>query len=219
MNYDIWGSWSPGVGPNAALNDTCAPPHYRQGSAVNAVRSWTSAGLPRNQLVLGVLAYGHSFLVNESVALTEQGEVAAYPQFEPTQPRGDSADDVPGVDVCGAETGWGVPSISGDWSRVNYWMRKAYLSGAFITDTMNAVKRYVLGVFSFSTAGLMKGMYVISHMFITPPRKLWFCLTMPSRSRPKESSSKTMVCEMWEAAGDYHDTSVRELESIFYKHS
>ena len=107
MNYDIWGSWSPGVGPNAALNDTCAPPQYQQGSAVSAVRSWTSAGLPRNQLVLGVPAYGHSFLVNKSVALTEQGEIAAYPRFEPTQPRGDSADGAPGVDVCGAETGWG----------------------------------------------------------------------------------------------------------------
>ena len=107
MNYDIWGSWSPAVGPNAALNDTCAPPQYQQGSAVSAIQAWTSVGLPRNQLVLGVASYGHSFLVNESVALTEQGEIAAYPRFEPTQPRGDSADDQPGVDVCGTKTGWG----------------------------------------------------------------------------------------------------------------
>ena len=107
MNYDIWGSWSPAVGPNAALNDTCAPPQYQQGSAVSAVQAWTSAGLPRNKLVLGVASYGHSFLVNESVALTKQGEIAAYPPFEPTQPRGDSADDKPGVDICGAKTGWG----------------------------------------------------------------------------------------------------------------
>jgi len=107
MNYDIWGSWSPAVGPNAALNDTCAPPQYQQGSAVSAVQAWTSAGLPRNKLVLGVASYGHSFLVNESVALTEQGEISAYPRFEPTQPRGDSADGQPGIDVCGAKTGWG----------------------------------------------------------------------------------------------------------------
>ena len=107
MNYDVWGSWSPAVGPNAPLNDTCAPPQYQQGSAVSAVQAWRSAGLPSDQLVLGVASYGHSFLVDVSVALTAQGEVAAYPKFEPEQPRGDSADDEPGVDVCGATTGWG----------------------------------------------------------------------------------------------------------------
>jgi len=74
---------------------------------VSAVQAWTSAGLPRNQLVLGVGSYGHSFLVNESVALTERGAIAAYPRFEPEQPRGDSSDDGPGVDVCGEVTGWG----------------------------------------------------------------------------------------------------------------
>ena len=107
MNYDLWGSWSQGVGPNAPLNDTCAPSQYQQGSAVSAVRAWTRAGLPRNQLVLGAGSYGHSFLVNRSVALTEQGEITAYPPFEPEQPEGDSSDDGPGTDVCGAQTGWG----------------------------------------------------------------------------------------------------------------
>ena len=107
MNYDVWGSWSPAVGPNAPLNDTCAPPQYQAGSAMSAVRAWTNAGLPSSQLVLGVPAYGHSFLVNKSVALTAQGDIAAYPQFEPEQPRGDSSDEEPGVDVCGAKTGWG----------------------------------------------------------------------------------------------------------------
>jgi len=107
MNYDLWGSWSQAVGPNAPLNDTCASSQYQQGSAVSAVKAWTSAGLPRNQLVLGVGSYGHSFLVNKSVALTEQGGITAYPPFEPEQPRGDSSDDEPGVDVCGEATGWG----------------------------------------------------------------------------------------------------------------
>lgn len=107
MNYDLWGSWSSAVGPNAPLNDTCASSQNQQGSSVSAVQAWTSAGLPRNQLVLGVASYGHSFLVKESVALTAQGEVTAYPHFEPEQPRGDSTDDGPGVDVCGEETGWG----------------------------------------------------------------------------------------------------------------
>ena len=74
---------------------------------MSVVQAWTSAGLPKNQLVLDVDSYGHSFLVNELVALTEQGEIAAYPQFEPEQPRGDSSDDGPSVDVCGEVTGWG----------------------------------------------------------------------------------------------------------------
>lgn len=106
MNYDIWGSWLPAVGPDAPLNDTCVSSQYQQGSAVSAVKAWTAAGLPTNQLVLGVPAYGHSFLVDKSVALTVQGEIAAYPKFEPEQPRGDSSDADSGVDVCGAQGGY-----------------------------------------------------------------------------------------------------------------
>ena len=112
MNYDVWGSWSGIVGPNSPLNDTCAPPQYQQGSAMSAVQAWTSAGLPMKQLVLGVASYGHSFLVNKSVALTEQGEVTSYPKFEPKQPRGDSTDG-PSVDVCGVKTL--------DSGNVNFW--------------------------------------------------------------------------------------------------
>lgn len=107
MNYDIWGTWSSVVGPNAPLNDTCAPLQYQQGSAVSAVRAWTSAGLPSNQLVLGVPSYGYSFLVNGSTALTEQGDISTYPRFELEQLRGDSIDDGPGVDFCVTQTDWG----------------------------------------------------------------------------------------------------------------
>ncbi|KAG9316848.1 glycoside hydrolase family 18 protein [Chiua virens] len=60
MNYDVWGSWSPAVGPNSPLNDTCAPPDYQDGSAVSAIKAWTAAGIPVNQIVLGVASYGHS---------------------------------------------------------------------------------------------------------------------------------------------------------------
>lgn len=55
MDYDVWGSWSTAVGPNAPLNDTCAPsPAGQQGSAVSAVKAWTTAGMPASQIVLGV---------------------------------------------------------------------------------------------------------------------------------------------------------------------
>ena len=106
MNYDIWGSWSKYVGPNAPLNDTCVDPQYQGGSAVSAIQAWTKAGLPKDQLVLGVPAYGHSYSVKKSDALTPNGDIAPYPPFGPDQPKGDRSDDKPGTDVCGAQTGY-----------------------------------------------------------------------------------------------------------------
>ncbi|KDQ55696.1 glycoside hydrolase family 18 protein [Jaapia argillacea MUCL 33604] len=108
MNYDVWGSWSTGVGPNSPLNDTCAPTLDQQGSAVSALKAWTSAGMPAHQLVLGVAAYGHSFRVNHSQALDANGQLTAYPAFNASdQPVGDKWDDPAAVDECGAKQGPG----------------------------------------------------------------------------------------------------------------
>lgn len=107
MNYDVWGSWSTAVGPNAPLNDACAPAQYQQGSAVSAIKKWTSAGLPIKQLALGVAAYGRSFSVEKSVALDSKGRIASYPKFESKQPKGDSTDSSSDVDVCGVKSGYG----------------------------------------------------------------------------------------------------------------
>ncbi|KAI8986628.1 glycoside hydrolase [Trametes punicea] len=107
MNYDVWGSWSNAVGPNAPLNDTCAPAADQQGSAVSAVKAWTGAGFPANQLVLGVASYGHSFKVSNSAALSGN-TLQPYPAFDKAdQPLGDKWDsDAPaGVDQCGNPTG------------------------------------------------------------------------------------------------------------------
>lgn len=116
MNYDIFGSWSSAVGPNAPLDDTCAPAAQQQGSAVSAVKAWTAAGFPANQLVLGVAGYGHSFDVSSTNAFATQAAtsslfqpqgtkaLAAYPQFDSAhQPEGDNrdVDSPPGVDSCG----------------------------------------------------------------------------------------------------------------------
>ncbi|THH18711.1 hypothetical protein EW146_g2328 [Bondarzewia mesenterica] len=94
MNYDIWGSWSTSVGPNAPLNDTCVPSGVSpQGSAVSAVNSWTKAGFPANQIILGVASYGHSFHVDSASALGSSGSLVAYPPFDKSQqPHGDSWD-------------------------------------------------------------------------------------------------------------------------------
>ena len=107
MDYDVWGSWSNVVGPNAPLDDTCAPGQYQQGSAVSAVKAWTGAGFPADKLVLGVASYGHSYLVDSSNAYTDADTMtlAAYPPFDKgQQPLGDSWDeDAPagGFDECG----------------------------------------------------------------------------------------------------------------------
>ncbi|KAI0031321.1 glycoside hydrolase family 18 protein [Vararia minispora EC-137] len=113
MNYDVWGSWSPTVGPNAPLNDSCAP--VQDGSAMSAVRAWTQAGFPANQILLGVASYGHSFHVSTSAAFSTSsqsaspssqsgnGMLALYPPFVASQqPAGDKWDQTAGgVDACG----------------------------------------------------------------------------------------------------------------------
>ncbi|KAI0808117.1 chitinase [Fomes fomentarius] len=108
MNYDLWGPWSETVGPNAALDDSCAAEENQQGSAASGIAQWTAAGFPANKILLGVPAYGHSFYVNNSVALSANGTLNLYTPFEADeQPAGDAWDDAAGVDVCGNETGTG----------------------------------------------------------------------------------------------------------------
>ncbi|PPQ82606.1 hypothetical protein CVT25_007120 [Psilocybe cyanescens] len=108
MNYDVWGTWSADVGPNAPLNDSCAP--VQAGSATSAVKAWTDANFPVSKIVLGVAAYGHSFHVATSDAVDGSGALSPYPPFDKSQqPLGDS--DVPGappsVDQCGNSVGVG----------------------------------------------------------------------------------------------------------------
>ena len=103
MNYDVWGSWSTAVGPNAPLNDTCASPANQQGSAVSGVAAWSAAGMPPSQIVLGVPTYGHSFSVAPVNATASNGVLNAYPAFNASdQPAGDKWDAPAGtVDQCG----------------------------------------------------------------------------------------------------------------------
>ncbi|KAG7097637.1 hypothetical protein E1B28_004969 [Marasmius oreades] len=100
MNYDVWGSWSPTVGPNAPLDDSCAT--VKAGSAVSAVKAWSDAGFPTDQVTLGVAAYGHSFHVSNSDALGPDNSLKLSPTFDKSQqPRGDSQDGAAGTDQCG----------------------------------------------------------------------------------------------------------------------
>jgi len=103
MNYDVWGSWSPTVGPNAPLNDSCAPTADQQGSAVSAINNWSKAGFPTTKMILGVPSYGHSFHVNQSSALDASGNIQLYAPFNKSeQPAGDKWDSTAGgTDQCG----------------------------------------------------------------------------------------------------------------------
>lgn len=58
MNYDIWGSSST-PGPNAPLSDACGTSTQPLANAYAAVSSWTTAGMPANQILLGIAAYGY----------------------------------------------------------------------------------------------------------------------------------------------------------------
>lgn len=129
MNYDIWGSWSTAVGPNAPLNDTCAPSGAQEGSAVYAVQAWTSASFPADQILLGVASYGHSFNVPQSSAMLSDS-IATYPAFSAgQQPSGDKWDGIAGVDQCGNMTAaggifdfWGLVEggfLNGDGTTAN----------------------------------------------------------------------------------------------------
>jgi chitinase len=102
MNYDIWGSWSSSVGPNAPLDDSCAP--SPQGSAKSAVKAWSAAGFSPRQIIIGVAAYGHSYFVKREDAYNlATGEIGLYVPFDKSkQPAGDRWDSTAGgVDECG----------------------------------------------------------------------------------------------------------------------
>lgn len=99
------------MGPNAPLNDTCvSDPTQQQGSAVSSVNAWHAAGMPTNQIVLGVATYGHSYVVDVANAIVcgdddDTDFIASYPSFDnTTHPAGDSWDDPPETDECGTAT-------------------------------------------------------------------------------------------------------------------
>ncbi|KAK7047928.1 hypothetical protein VNI00_006256 [Paramarasmius palmivorus] len=140
MNYDVWGSWSSTVGPNSPLDDACAP--TKAGSAVSAVKAWTDAGFPANQIALGVAAYGHSFHVSQQAALGSQAQSAnlqdatlqLYPAFDKAlQPHGDSQDGAAGQDECGNQVP--VGGIFNFWGLVD----GGFLNQDGTADTGNGI--------------------------------------------------------------------------------
>lgn len=58
MNYDIWSS-SDTPGPNAPLSNACGNSAQPSANAYAAVASWEAAGMPAQQILLGVPMYGY----------------------------------------------------------------------------------------------------------------------------------------------------------------
>ncbi|KAJ2925109.1 hypothetical protein H1R20_g11987, partial [Candolleomyces eurysporus] len=104
MAYDVWGSWSTSVGPNAPLYDACAP--TKDGSAESAVAAWSGAGFPVNKIVLGLPAYARSYHVESGNALSG-GKLGLYPPFDKAQqPLGEGEKQGQlTADQCGTESG------------------------------------------------------------------------------------------------------------------
>jgi chitinase len=182
MDYDIWGPWSPTVGPNAPLDDTlaCAATQNRAGSAVSAVQKWNDAGMPLDQIVLAVPAYGHSFQVDKTDAFVHGSTsiLAPYPKFNHNaHPKGDAWDNGGGVDICGNSVTFG--------GTVNFWglIQLGYLNpdgtpkqGIFFrfdkcSQTVSFFSSFFRVVEPVFTA------LAASHMCIMPRAKSW-CHTM-----------------------------------------
>jgi len=123
MSYDISSNPSFGVGPSSPLDDSCAPTSARFGSVKSAVSAWTAAGFPKNQIVLGVPSYGHSFSIlpggsGENTSTT----LPMYPFYSSVHVRGDKWDAFGNeTDVCG------VPLASG--GTYEYW---GLMNGGFL---------------------------------------------------------------------------------------
>jgi chitinase len=207
MNYDVWGSWLPNVGPNSPLNDTCAAPAQQQGSAVSAIKAWTDAGIPANQIVLGVPTYGHSFSVTPSDAFTSgKKELAAYPSFNASkQPLGDAWSGTGSVDVCGV--------FEGPGGTFNFW---GLIDGGFLTKEGKAADgiyyRYDTCSQTVNTIFYLEGGVLIL-LLLQPYVYNETSQVMVSFDNVESYAAKGTYIKdaglrgfaMWEAGGDYNN--------------
>ena len=123
MDYDIPSNPTIGAGPSSPLNDSCASVSAQFGSAVSAVDAWTAAGMPSNQILLGVPSYGHSYVVPPTQILSPSVAQLSYPPFDLSLEQvGDSWSGNGGVDVCG--------NVVGPGGTYTYWglMQQGFLN-------------------------------------------------------------------------------------------
>ncbi|KAG1889953.1 glycoside hydrolase family 18 protein [Suillus subluteus] len=197
MNYDIWGSWSSAVGPNAPLDDSCASSSEQQGSAVSAVKAWSKAGMPVDQIVLGVPSYGHSFSVNSSNAFVSGTKtLAPYPAFNSSnQPVGDAWDNTGSVDSCGVYRGSG--------GTFNFW---GLIDGGFLNSEGTTAE----GIYyRFDSCSQTPYVYnETSEVMISYDNAASF-----TAKGTFIKNTGLLGYAMWQAGGDYNDTLVDAINS------
>ncbi|TFY71622.1 hypothetical protein EVG20_g1373 [Dentipellis fragilis] len=199
MNYDVWGPWSATTGPNGPLNDTCTSSANKAGSAVSGVAAWHAAGIPFDQIVLGVPGYGHSFRVAPKDALPHgaDGALATFVKFDANdQPVGDSWDDPdPGPDECGNPQG-----PEGDF---DYW---GLIDGGFLTQEGKAAKGIV---YVYDTCSQTPAVYnQTSQVYVSYDDAKSF-----AAKGQFIKSTGLRGFAMWETGGDYKDTLIDSIRS------
>jgi chitinase len=111
MAYDVYATWSNvGAGPNAPLQDSCAPTKNQLGSCASFVKAWTDAGIPANQVLLGVPSYGRSYTLTTPIDGDAQ-KLASFPAF--------NQDKVPFGTYDTPDSGEPFTVLSSDFSRVD----------------------------------------------------------------------------------------------------
>jgi len=202
MNYDICGPWSPTVGPNAPVDDTCAPGGDQMGSAVAAVKAWKKSGMPVEKLVLGVPAYGHSYRVRKQDAFVDGSttQIALYSRFDSkSQPAGSRWDSRPGeTDVCGVTS-----TVPG--GIIQYWgmIELGYL------DSLGNPKSGQ--IYKFDNCSKTPFIY-------DPKQEIMVSYDDPQSMRAKGQFIKEQKLKgfaMWEAGGDHGTDLIDAIRSEF----
>ncbi|KAI7961447.1 hypothetical protein MJO28_001936 [Puccinia striiformis f. sp. tritici] len=114
MAYDVYvSSLSKVAGPNSPLFSTCSEPTQKF-SVAQAIKQWTSTGVPAHQLLLGIPSYGYGYTLSSNKIVPSQfsGKPGVTSQlFQPrvkTVPAsGKTAGVATGADVCG------IPNVAG----------------------------------------------------------------------------------------------------------
>lgn len=94
MNYDVWGA-SSNPGPNAPLSNLCPNSLQPTANMLSAIQTWSAAGMPANQILMGVPAYGY-VSSSSATTLVHKRDLGRIEKRELVRPSRDEANMSPG---------------------------------------------------------------------------------------------------------------------------